>query len=92
MKKSIMILLAAAFALTSGATAYAQDDETGSRFFTSEPAIQVDPEEAFRQLVDDCMGNYVQDFSVETTNEEMNMADILRRLHTFSVWKVCKSV
>ena len=78
MKKSIMILLAAAFALTSGAAAYAQDDETGSRFFTSEPAIQVDPDAAFRQLIENCMGKYVQDFSVETTNGDFNMADILR--------------
>ena len=78
MKKSMMIILAAAFTVTSCTAAFAQDNETGSRFFSSEPAIQVDPEEAFRQLVDDCMGKYVQDFSVETTNEEMNMADILR--------------
>lgn len=92
MKKSMLIILAAAFTVTSCTAAFAQDNENGSRFFSSEPAIQVDPEEAFRQLVDDCMGKYVQDFSVETTNEEMNMADILRRLHTFSVWKVCKSV
>ena len=78
MKKSVMIILAAVFALTSGAAAFAQDDETGSRFFTSEPAIQVDPDGAFRQMVENCMGKYVQDFSVETTNEDVNMADILR--------------
>ena len=69
MKKSIMIILAAAFTVTSCTAAFAKDNETGSRFFSSEPAISADPEGAFRQLVDDCMGKYVQDFSVETTNE-----------------------
>ena len=73
-----MIILAAAFTVTSCTAAFAKDNETGSRFFSSEPAISADPEGAFRQLVDDCMGKYVQDFSVETTNEEFNMADVLR--------------
>jgi peroxiredoxin len=77
MKKSIMIILAAAFALMSSAAAYAQD-ENGSRFFSSKPAIQVDPDGAFRQLIDNCMGKYVQDFSIETTYEDIDMADILQ--------------
>ena len=78
MKKSIVVILAAVFALTSGAAAFAQDDESGSRFFSSEPAIQVDPDGAFRQLIENCMGKYVQDFSVETTNGDISMADILQ--------------